>query len=122
MPGIKTPWTIDDIPNLNGKTALVTGATGGIGFECALHLASKGAKVFLGGRNPEKAAQAISSIKSIHPNADVSFALIDQCSLSSISNFCEDFNAKNQRLDILINNAGIMATPTRESTSDSFEL
>lgn len=115
-------WTKADIPSLKGKLAVVTGATGGLGFETALGLAEAGAKVILVGRNDTKGKEALEKIKSTCPAADIIFEKADLGSLKSIKEFCGRFNAQYQNLDILVNNAGIMSPPTRKTTEDGFEI
>ena len=115
-------FNVDDIPNLAGKTALVTGATGGLGFEMARMLASAGAHVILAGRNAEKGADALVRIRSMGPKADILFELLDLGSLASIAEFGARMRAIGKPIDILINNAGVMAPAHRKITSDGFEL
>ena len=115
-------FNVDDIPNLAGKTALVTGATGGLGFEMARMLASAGAHVILAGRDVKKGADALARIRSIGPKADILFELLDLGSLASIAEFGACMRAIGKPIDILINNAGVMAPAHRKITSDGFEL
>ncbi|XP_021966972.1 short-chain dehydrogenase TIC 32, chloroplastic isoform X2 [Folsomia candida] len=115
-------FSTKDIPSLTGKIALVTGATGGLGFETALAFATAGATVLVGGRDETKGKNAVEKIKTVSPNANVSFAMIDQASLASVKKFATEYNAKQQPLDILVNNAGVMGPPTRLETSDHFEI
>ena len=112
----------DDIPNLAGKTALVTGATGGLGLEMARMLARAGAHVILAGRNAEKGAAALARIRSIDPKADVLFEQLDLASLASIAEFGARTRAIGKPIHILINNAGVMAPTHRKITGDGFEL
>ncbi|WP_295193688.1 SDR family oxidoreductase [uncultured Brevundimonas sp.] len=114
-------WTTNDIPDLSGRLAIVTGATGGLGLETALVLAGKGAEVVLAARNPYKGAEAERLIRSRHPNAAVRFDLLDLASLASVQAFAERHLATGRPIDILIDNAGIMALPTRQTTVDGFE-
>lgn len=114
-------WTRDQIPSLTGRTAVVTGA-GGLGFECALALGHAGAEVILAGRNPAKGAEAIASIKQRYADARIRFETLDLASLNSIAEFGVRLRSQHERLDILINNAGVMAPATRETTRDGFEL
>jgi NAD(P)-dependent dehydrogenase (short-subunit alcohol dehydrogenase family) len=118
----KPAWSVKDIPQLNGKTAIVTGATGGLGYETALRLAEAGAKVIVAGRNDTKGNDAVEKIIVACPEATVSFGKVDLGSLASIKAFAENFNSRNEPLDILVNNAGVMAPPKRETTSDGFEI
>ncbi len=115
-------WTTNDIPDLSGRLAIVTGATGGLGLETALVLAGKGAEVVLAARNPAKGAEAERLIRSRHPNAAVRFELLDLASLASVKAFAERYLATGRPIDILIDNAGVMALPTRQTTVDGFEM
>jgi NAD(P)-dependent dehydrogenase (short-subunit alcohol dehydrogenase family) len=111
-----------DIPNLGGKTALVTGATGGLGFEMARMLASAGTHIVLAGRNAQKGTDALARIRTIAPKADIVFEQVDLGSLSSIANFGARMRGSSTPIDILINNAGVMTPPHRKVTHDGFEL
>jgi len=115
-------WSIKDIPSQAGKLALVTGATGGLGYETALELARASADVVLTGRNPAKGASALQRIKAEVPGAKVSYENLDLSLLANVTRFAEDFSQRHDRLDILVNNAGVMAPPKRELTGDGFEL
>jgi NAD(P)-dependent dehydrogenase (short-subunit alcohol dehydrogenase family) len=116
------PWSVADIPSQNGKLAVVTGATGGLGYETALALARAGAEVLVTGRNTEKGRIAIEQIKRTVPSAKVRFAILDLASLASIRAFAASMLANGRPLDLLINNAGVMDLPTRRLTEDGFEL
>ena len=115
-------WTTNDIPDLSGRLAIITGATGGLGLETALVLAGKGAEVVLAARNPDKGAEAERLIRSRHPDAAVRFELLDLASLASVRAFAEQYLATGRPIDILIDNAGVMALPTRQTTVDGFEM
>ena len=117
-----TDWTTADIPPLNGKTAVITGATGGLGYETALALAGVGAMVVLTGRNDAKGRNAIQSIRAQFPDAKVSYEALDLASLASVAEFVARFVAAYPSLDLLINNAGVMALPQRQTTVDGFEM
>ena len=117
-----TDWTTADIPPLNGKTAVITGATGGLGYETALALAGAGAVVVLTGRNDAKGRNAIQSIRTQFPDAKVSYETLDLASLASVAEFVARFVAAYPSLDLLINNAGVMALPQRQTTVDGFEM
>jgi len=124
------PWTPAQIPSLVGKTALVTGANSGIGYQAAVELARHGAHVVLGVRDVHKGHDALQTLLReaaidhigqglTRPTAEI--ALLDLASLASIRKFAIGFSARRQPLDILINNAGVMALPTRQLTEDGFE-
>jgi len=115
-------WSTKDIPSQAGKLALITGATGGLGYETALELARAGAEVVLTGRNPGKGADALKRIKAEVPKARVSYENLDLSTLANVKAFADAFSAKHSKLDILVNNAGVMAPPSREVTKDGFEL
>ena len=110
------------LPAQQGRTAVVTGATGGLGFECALALAAAGAEVVVTGRNAAKGQDALARIRQKHPAAAVSFGLLDLASLDSVASFVSAYTAHHNSLDLLINNAGVMAVPIRHETRDGFEL
>ena len=114
-------WSVADIPPQRGKLAVVTGATGGLGYETALALAVAGAEVLVTGRNAEKGSAAITSIRRIAPSAKVRFEMLDLASLASVRAFAAKMVANGRPLDLLINNAGVMNLPTRRLTQDGFE-
>ncbi len=114
-------WTAQDIPNLVGKVALVTGANSGLGFETSLALAAKGAHVVMACRSVEKGTLAAREIRRQAPTASVEVMPLDLASLASIRQFAADFKQQHRALHLLINNAGVMATPYRR-TADGFEL
>jgi NAD(P)-dependent dehydrogenase (short-subunit alcohol dehydrogenase family) len=115
-------WTTADIPPLNGKTAVITGATGGLGYETALALAGAGAKVVLTGRNLSKGRDALRKIRGPFPNAEIVYENLDLASLASVADFAARFTAAHGSLDLLVNNAGVMALPVRQTTADGFEM
>ena len=115
-------WSVAEIPSQRGKLAVVTGATGGLGFETALALAGAGAEVLVTGRNKEKGRVTIERIQLAQPSANVQFEMLDLASLSSVRSFAAKMVAKGQPLDLLINNAGVMDLPTRRLTEDGFEM
>jgi NAD(P)-dependent dehydrogenase (short-subunit alcohol dehydrogenase family) len=117
-----TGWTTADIPPLDGKTAVITGATGGLGYETALALAGAGATVVLTGRNEAKGHLALQSIRSQFPDARISYEDLDLAKLASVADFAARFAAAYASLDLLINNAGVMALPERQTTADGFEM
>jgi len=115
-------WTADDIQDQTGKLAVVTGATGGLGYETALALAGKGAEVILTGRSDSKGAAALAAIRAKYPNARITYDTLDLGSLKSVADFADRFTAAHDHLDLLVNNAGVMTPPTRQTTADGFEL
>ncbi|MGD5742344.1 SDR family NAD(P)-dependent oxidoreductase, partial [Xanthomonas citri pv. citri] len=117
-----TDWTTADIPSLSGKTAVVTGATGGLGYETAMALAGAGAIVILTGRSDAKGLRAIEGICERFPNALIAYEHLDLASLVSVADFARRFAASNEQLDLLVNNAGVMALPKRQQTEDGFEM
>jgi len=114
-------WTTDDIPHLAGRTAVVTGANSGLGFETALALARAGARVALACRDQAKGGAALDRIRQAVPDADVRLDPLDLADLASVRKFAAGFSAEHDGLNILVNNAGVMAIPRRE-TADGFEM
>ncbi|KAK5131708.1 hypothetical protein LTR16_000493 [Cryomyces antarcticus] len=113
-------YTSSSLPNLSGKVAIVTGGNTGIGYETARLLAKNGAKVYLAARSEEKANTAIEKIRSGDIKGSVEYLPIDLMDLSSVTKAAQAFANKEKRLDILMNNAGIMANPY-ELTKDGVE-
>ena len=114
-------WTAEDIPNLTGRVAVVTGANSGIGFEAAKELARKGAETILACRSPERGQRALDVLMAEIPEAKAELMALDLASLASIEGFATEFAERFSRVDLLINNAGIMAVPWGQ-TEDGFEL
>lgn len=114
-------WTTKDISSQAGKLAIVTGANSGIGYHTALELARAGAHVILACRNPLKAEEARAKIAAAVPQAAVEVAQVDMANLDSIRAFAESFVATGRKLDLLINNAGVMGFPQRTPTAQGFE-
>ncbi len=114
-----TNFTGKDVPDQHGKTFFVTGANTGIGFEAAKALAGKGGRVLLGSRNRSRGQDALARIANVHPQADVELIIIDLSDLASVARAAE-IVAREPRLDVLINNAGIMANP-KTITKNGFE-
>lgn len=114
-------WTAADIPDLRGRIAVVTG-TGGLGLETALALARAGAEVIVAGRSPGKGAAAVARIEAAAPVGRARFEALDLASLRSVADFAGRMRNEQDRLDLLINNAGVMVPPSRQETNDGFEL
>jgi NAD(P)-dependent dehydrogenase (short-subunit alcohol dehydrogenase family) len=110
------------IPPLVGNRALVTGGTGGIGLETALALAGAGAEVVVAGRSRTKVDHAVAAVRQAVDTAKVEGLVLDLASLASIDSAASDVLATGRPLDLLINNAGVMAVPERRETVDGFEL
>lgn len=115
------PWGISDIPDQNGRVVIVTGASSGIGLETAQALAARNAHVVLASRNSEKNNRAVASILRNHPQATIEARSLDLADLKSTGSFAEGIKSDFDRLDLLINNAGVMMCPY-EQTSDGFEI
>lgn len=114
-------WTATEIPPQTGRLAVVTG-TGGLGLEDALALARAGAEVILAGRNPDKGSDAVAQIRSAVPAGKVRFEALDLASLKSVAAFAARLKQQHGKLDLLINNAGVMVPPARQVTEDGMEL
>ena len=114
-------WTTENIPSQKGKVAIVTGSSSGIGLEAARVLANKGAEVIIAVRNKEKGDKAVQKIKDQKSDVDVKVMLLDLADLKSVEKFAGKFNKKYSKLDLLINNAGVMMPPYGK-TKDGFEL
>jgi NAD(P)-dependent dehydrogenase (short-subunit alcohol dehydrogenase family) len=115
-------WTTRDIPSQRGKLAVVTGANSGLGYETALALAQAGGEVILAARSASKGQDALAQIRKLSPQANVRLELLDLASLASVADFSKRLLAEDRPLDLLINNAGVMALATRQSTADGFEM
>lgn len=115
-------WTEDDIPDLTGQRALVTGAASGIGYEAARGLAVHGAEVLLADRNEQAGAEALIKIRALRADARVEFLPLDLASLASVRDFAAVQLRQDRPLDLLINNAGITPISERRTTVDNFEL
>lgn len=114
-------WTVNDIPEQNGKVAVVTGANSGLGYISSEALTRKGAQVVMAGRDKAKAQEAINRLKREVPGAKVEFIRLDLADLNSVQEFAADFKARYNRLDLLLNNAGVMTIPERQ-TAQGFEM
>src|SRR5215831_6338846 len=116
-----TDWSVKDIGDQRGKTAIVTGANSGIGFHAALELGRAGADVIVACRDPRRGAEALERLRAGAPGASFRLEALDLANLGSVRAFAERFLASGGALDILVNNAGVMALPRRELTDDGFE-
>lgn len=114
------PWTADDIPDQTGRTAVVTGANSGLGLEVATQLARHGARVVLACRDLARAKRAAEGIRATFPQADVAVARLDLADLGSVAAFAAELHREHSRVDLLVNNAGLMAID-RSRTVDGFE-
>lgn len=113
-------WTIEDIPNLEGTVAVVTGANGGLGLASAKALAGAGAHVVMAARNQAKASDAHDEILAAHPNASLEVVELDLGSLASVDAAAGEITTAHDRLDVLMLNAGVMAVP-QATTVDGFD-
>lgn len=113
-------WSVDSIPDLNNKIILITGANSGIGFEAARVFAAKGARLILACRNLEKAKKAMDQILRETPTADLTTMSLDLSSLDSVREFSSAVADQFDHIDVLVNNAGVMAPPYSK-TKDGFE-
>ena len=113
-------WSTNDIPDLHGRTAVVTGANGGLGLASAKALAGHGAHVVMAARNQTKAASARDEILAAHPDASLEIVELDLGSLASVKSAADAIAAKHTRIDILMCNAGVMAMP-QGTTEDGFD-
>ena len=116
-----TRWTPADLPDQSGRTALVTGANSGLGFWTTVELARAGARVLMGCRNPAKAEAALQRVRGEVPAAAVELVSLDLASLASVEAAAADVAGRVPSLDLLVNNAGVMALP-RSTTADGFEM
>src|SRR3954468_4434636 len=105
----------------SGRSAVVTGATGGLGYETALALAKAGAEVILTGRDHGKGKSDVAKINREAPGAGIVYETLDLASLASIADFAQRMSSRNTR-DMLINKGGGMAFPRRQTTADGFEM
>jgi NAD(P)-dependent dehydrogenase (short-subunit alcohol dehydrogenase family) len=118
---MSTRWTAHDVPDQHGRTAIVTGANSGLGQIVARELAHAGALVVLAARDTGRTQAAEAAIRRAAPSASLELARLDLADLSSVRAFSERFLGNHDRLDLLVNNAGLMAAPYRR-TADGFEL
>jgi NAD(P)-dependent dehydrogenase (short-subunit alcohol dehydrogenase family) len=114
-------WTADVVPDQHARTAIVTGGNSGLGRIVARELARRGATVIIASRDIAKGAEAARAITAAFPSATVDPEQLDLANLSSIRAFADRIRAGNDHIDLLVNNAGVMAAPYRR-TADGFEL
>ncbi|WP_435591362.1 oxidoreductase [Nocardia sp. bgisy118] len=114
-------WNASQIPDQRGRTAVVTGANSGLGLETARQLAAKGAHVVMAVRNQDKAAAAVENIRAMAPDASLELIALDLSAQASVRAASEKILGAHQRIDLLINNAGVMATGEAK-TVDGFEM
>lgn len=114
-------WTTSDVPDQSGRVAVVTGANSGIGYEAAAALAAKGAHVVVAVRDLAKGKEAVDEIVRSHPGADLAVQKLDLSALASVRAAADAMRATYPRIDLLINNAGVMYPP-KQTTDDGFEL
>ena len=114
-------WNAADIPDQHGRTAVVTGANGGLGLETARQLAAKGAHVVMAVRNQEKAEAAVQEIRTSAPDASLELVALDLASQASVRAAAEQIIAAHKRIGLLVNNAGVMGIPETQ-TADGFEM
>jgi NAD(P)-dependent dehydrogenase (short-subunit alcohol dehydrogenase family) len=114
-------WTVADIPVQTGRTAVVTGANGGLGLETARALAAAGAHVVMAARNQAKAGEAVADIRRGAPDASLEVVALDLGSQAAVRDAAERILAAHERIDLLVNNAGVMGIPERR-TVDGFEM
>lgn len=115
-------WTAENIPPQNGKTILITGANSGLGFEATKVLSKKEAHIIMTARNLQKGNEALEAIKKENPSAKLHLMQLDLADFNSIREFSDEFHSKYSKLDVLINNAGVMNPPKREVTKQNFEV
>ncbi|MFF3666707.1 oxidoreductase [Microtetraspora malaysiensis] len=113
-------WSVDDIPDLTGRTAVVTGANSGIGLPTALELARHGARVIVASRDPDRGRAAVGQILERAPGAHTEFERLDLADLGSVRAFADAIGSRLDGLDLLVNNAGVGMIP-RSTTADGFE-
>lgn len=114
-------WTLADIADQRGRVALVTGGTGGLGYVTARELARAGAEVLLAGRDKDRGEEAVTRVREAAPEARLRWLPLDLADLGSVRECAAEFAGRYEGLDLLVNNAGVMALPYRR-TADGFEM
>ncbi|MDO1558436.1 SDR family oxidoreductase [Brevundimonas sp. 2R-24] len=117
-----TRFTAADVPDQTGRLIVITGANSGVGFEAARVLAAKGAEVVIAARNARKAEEAITRIRKEAPGSKLRFEELDLSRQASVRAMAARLLGQGRPIDVLINNAGVMALPTRQVSEDGFEL
>jgi NAD(P)-dependent dehydrogenase (short-subunit alcohol dehydrogenase family) len=115
-------WTDADVPDQSGRVAIVTGSNSGLGFDTARVLAERGATVVIAARDPEKGAAAAARILQSTPAADISVQSLDLSSMDAVRAAAAEMKAAHPRIDLLVNNAGVMYVSPRQPTTDGFEM
>jgi len=110
------------VPDMHGRLALITGASDGIGYALASRLASAGADLVLPVRNLDKGERAVREIRALAPSADIQLLPLDLSSLQSVADLAQSLLSTGRPVNVLINNAGVMSPPNRQTTADGFEL
>jgi NAD(P)-dependent dehydrogenase (short-subunit alcohol dehydrogenase family) len=114
-------WTETNVPDQNGRVALITGANSGIGWDTARVLAAKGARVILACRSRARGTEALQRLEAVCPNAEAALLEMDLADLDSVRQSAARFSAEHDKLDLLVNNAGLMAIP-KQQTAQGFEM
>jgi NAD(P)-dependent dehydrogenase (short-subunit alcohol dehydrogenase family) len=122
IPKVGSGWTLANIPRQTGRRALITGANSGIGYVTAVELARKGAHLLLASRDRAKGEAALARLRAEVPDANAELVQLDLASIASVREVAAAEEARGLPLDLLINNAGVMAPKTRQQTKDGFEL
>ena len=115
-------WTFEDLSDQTGKTVVVTGANTGIGFETARALVKKGAHAVLACRSEERGTEAVRRIEAEAPPGSAALMLLDLGSLAAVHRFAEEFQSEHKKLDVLVNNAGVMIPPLAKTEDGFYEM